>query len=97
MSKKNKDLTLLIKEAKIYASIEAKHQKLVEYLEKSEIKPSKSEIKPSDKPIEEIEKDLLASIQRQGMDLSKHPSVREMAEHYGLLEKNSWQASLLTS
>ena len=80
MPNKNKDLTHLAKEAKIYASIEAKHQKVVEYLEKRGIKPS-------NKPIEEIEKDLLASMQRQGMDLSKHPSVREMAEHYGLLEK----------
>lgn len=80
MSKKNKGLARLVEEAKIYASIEAKHQKLVEYLEKRGIKPS-------NKPIEQIEKDLLASMQRQGMDLSKHPSVREMAEHYGLLEK----------
>ncbi|MFY9225635.1 MAG: hypothetical protein WAQ98_23360 [Blastocatellia bacterium] len=78
MPKKNKDLAHLVKEAKIYASIEVKHQKLVEYLKKREIKLS-------DKPIEQIERDLLASMQRQGMDLSKHPSVREMAEHYGLL------------
>ncbi|MFY9227634.1 MAG: hypothetical protein WAQ98_33485 [Blastocatellia bacterium] len=80
MPKKNKDLAHLVKEAKIYASIEAKHQKVVEYLEKRGIKPS-------DKPIEQIEKDLLASIQRQGMDLSKYPPIREMAEHYGLLPK----------
>lgn len=80
MPNKNKDLAHLVKEAKIYASIEANHQKLLTHLENRGIKLS-------DKPIEQLEKDLLASMQRQGMDLSKHPSVKKMAEHYGLLSE----------
>lgn len=45
----------------------------------------KNGIKLSDEPIEEIEKNLLTSMQRRRMDLSKHSSVREMAKPYGLL------------
>ena len=78
MVKKTKKLKGLAAKAKIDASIEAKHQKLMSNLEKNAIKLS-------DEPIEEIEKNLLANMQKLGMDLSKHPSVREMAEHYGLL------------
>jgi DNA polymerase I-like protein with 3'-5' exonuclease and polymerase domains len=78
MQKNTQNLTGLVQEAKIYASIETKHQKLMANLEKNGIKLS-------DKPIEEIEKNLLANMQKLGMDLSKHSSVREMAEHYGLL------------
>lgn len=78
MPKKKQKLAYLVQEAKIYASIETKHQKLMTNLEKNAIKLS-------DEPIEEIEKNLLANMQKLGMDLSKHPSVREMAKHYGLL------------
>lgn len=78
MPKKKQNLARLVQEAKIYASIETKHQKLMANLEKNGIKLS-------DEPIEEIEKNLLTSMQRRRMDLSKHSSVREMAKPYGLL------------
>lgn len=78
MAKKKKDLKRLISKAKIYASIEEKHQKLMESLEKRGIKLD-------DKPIDEVEKGLLLNMQRLGMNLEENASVRKMAQYHGIL------------
>jgi hypothetical protein len=78
MAKKKKDIKRLISEAKIYTSIEEKHQKLIESFERQGIKLE-------DKPIDEVEKGLLLNMQRLGMNLEENQSVREMAQYYGIL------------
>ena len=78
MAKRKNDLTRLVSEAKIYASIEEKHQKLMESFERQGIKLE-------DKPIDEVEKNLLLIMQRLGMNLEEHSSVRKLAQYHGVL------------
>ncbi len=80
MARKKQSLKSLISKTKIQASIEKQHQKLVESFEKQGIKLD-------ERPIDEVEKDLLLSMQRLGMDLEETPLMRRFAEHHGILQQ----------
>ena len=78
MAKKDKDLKGLISQAKIYARIEEKHQKLMKNLQQHGITLE-------NKPIDEVEKSLSLTMQRLGMNLEEYSSVKQMALHYDVL------------
>lgn len=61
-----------------HINIEENYQKLIETFEKQGINLK-------DKPIDEVEKNLLLTMQRLGMDLEEHQSVRKMAQYHGIL------------
>lgn len=68
----------LIFEAKTRINIEENYQKLIKTVEKQGMNLE-------DKPIDEVEKNLLLTMQRLGMDLEEHQSVRKMAQYHGVL------------